>query len=289
MFADVDLIDVDSDLSVPLRQLTWYSLGAAEETMALHPAEPLKPQHRYRIEATPIDFDGDGAERVPFVTSFETSSMLLEPLVLSGQIELSLRGADVDVMDCGPCGASCVSTGKRRALVADVQLPAPSGGQGLYRAVVHFTDHTPVRPSTRDPGGVESPDIDHDVDISHFLKLDAGEALTLEQEVFDESAAYAGCFTFVVWDPAGHVAHTAACLPSLSGADIRALASDDGPLPLAPDEATASEQVEDAAADRADSASSLSCAFGGPTRSTSGGAALLLAAWLVRRRLTRRR
>jgi hypothetical protein len=263
VFADVELIDADTDQVLPLQSISWYSLEGPEETIALHPSGPLEPQHAYRIEAKPIDLSGDGSAAPVFVTGFMTSNTLLEPLVLSGELALSLRGGQVDIIECGPCGYGCSATGKRRALLADVQLPAPRGGQGVYRGALHFSDHTPMRISARDPADYEMIEAEpHDVHVMQFVELEAGEALMLKQEVFEEGFAYAGCFTFVVWDPAGHVAQTSACLPSLSGDDIRELAGHDAPLALSDDGYTASEQVQQATADSRDNPPVLSCAVG---------------------------
>jgi len=105
-----------------------------------------------------------------------------------------------------------VSPGKRPALLAEVRLPAPSGGQGTYRGVLHFSDHTPIRVSASEPRNIERPDAEpHQVHLAQLVELEAREALVLEQMV-EEAFAYAGCFTFVVWDSAGHAAQTSACL-----------------------------------------------------------------------------
>jgi hypothetical protein len=286
-FAEVELFDADTEESVPLRSIAWYSLVASDETLALHPTEPLAPQHSYRVEATPIDLIGDGSQGPVFVTRFTTSSALLEPLVLSGELGLSLRGGDVDLLQYGPCGENIGTGATRRALLVDVQLPAPSGGQGIYRGKLHFSDHSPARVDYRDPAGSVSDGESHDVNITHFLKLEAGEALTLQQEFFEESSAYAGCFTFVVWDPAGHVAETSTCLPSLSADDIRDLATDDAPLPLSSDEDIATQQVRQEAADRREQA--LGCAFGASPTTTSPAWIALLLSFLARSRSRQRR
>jgi hypothetical protein len=184
-------------------------------------------------------------------------------------------------------------TGQRRALLADVQLPMPSGGQGMYRGTLHFTDHTPARLGTRYVGDYELLDgEDPGIHMTQPVKLEPGEALTLEQEVFEEPTAYAACFTFIVWDPAGHVAQTSACLPSLSPEDIRALAHDDGTLPVATDEDVAAEQVQEAAANsraRRDDPPFISCALDGnrPTP-TPAWPTLLLCSFLVTTVLVRR-
>ena len=247
--------------------------------MALHPSVPLEPQHRYRVEAKPVDLSADGSAGEAFVTSFTTSSALLEPLALTGELSLSLRGTEVDIVECGPCGNDCSATGKRRALLADVQVPAPSGGQGVYRGVLHFSDHVPTRVSARDPSEYEAFDQPHDVHLMQFVAIKAGEVLTLRQEVYEEGLAYAGCFTFVVWDPAGHVAQTSTCLPSLSADDIRVLARDDGPVLLSTDEDIASDQVRAAEAGNRD----VGCNVGA-SRATIAPAwlALVLTALLAR-------
>jgi hypothetical protein len=283
-FADVELIDADTDEAVPLRSISWYSLEGPEATMALHPSEPLEPQHSYRVEAKPLDLSGDGAEGAVFVTNFMTSDALLEPLVLSGTLGLSLRGGQVDILECTGCGGGCWASGKRRALLADVQLPAPSGGQGVYRGLLHFSDRTPTRISASDPGAFETPDADpHDVHLVQLVKIEAGEAQTLQQEVIEEDFAYAGCFTLVVWDPAGHVAQTSACLPSLSADDIQALASDDASVPLSMDEGIPSEQVPQTSADSRESAAVSSCAVGAnPASTLPAWLMLLLTSFLVR-------
>lgn len=216
-FAAVDLIDVSSGEASPLTSVSWFSLGGPEETMAVHPVEPLAPQHDYRIEATLR-----GGSAAALVSSFSTSDALLEPLVLTGTISLSLRSGQVDVVECGPCGGECKVAGKQPALLADVQLPVPKGGQGVYLGALHFTDDEPAHISARDPSSTDGQP--HEVMVTQFVKLEADEAQTLHQEIFVEDASYAGCFTFAVWDPAGNVAHASGCLPSMSPDEIRARA-----------------------------------------------------------------
>jgi hypothetical protein len=222
----------------------------------------------------------------PVVATFVTSDLLLEPLELSGEIELSLRSAEVDALDYAACGGP-VATGKRRALVADVRLPAPSGGQGAYRSVLYFSDDTPVRISATSPSADElGSRAAHEIHLSEYMVIEAGEALTVTQEIFPEDFDYAGCFTLSVWDPAGHSVQTSACLPTLSAEQIQVLTGSDESVALASDPAIASAQVEEAVASaRADR--DLGCALGasGPSRArtTPAWLALLLAAGLVRR------
>jgi hypothetical protein len=261
-FAEIELIDADSGMPVPLEGLSWYSLGNDEDTMALHPLEPLAPLHRYRVEVDPYDSEVGGTDGGIFISSFETSDVLLEPLTLSGELGFSLRGEEVDIVQCGPCGNSCNPIGKRSALMVDVQLPAPSGGQGVYRGVLHFTDHTPARLSARSPGDYEYDEDElHNVRLTQWVAPDANQAITLQQEVPVEESAYAPCFTYVVYDPAGHIAQTSACLPILSQADIQALASDQSPVPVAADDDVAIEQVQQEVADRRDNPPFISCAL----------------------------
>ena len=291
IFANIELLDAASGEPVPLQPISWFSHVGTEETLALHPLAPLAPQHGYRVEATPIDPSSGEAGGPPVVSSFVTSDALLEPLALSGELGLALRGGEVDVVECGACGYDCAATGTRRALLANVQLPAPSGGQGVYRGLLHFSDHTPTRVGVRDPAEYETSAAEpHEVHVMQGVTIEAGEALTLQQEVFEEGFAYAGCFTFVVWDPAGHVAQTSACLPSLTPDEVRALADGEEPLELATDEEEATAQIQlAAAADRGDRAVGVGCALGasGPTNPPAWLALLLSSALL--RRFSRRR
>jgi hypothetical protein len=122
-----------------------------------------------------------------------------------------------------------------------------------------------------------------------WVNIAAGEALTLEQEVFEEGFAYAGCFTFVVWDPAGHGAQTSRCLPSLSPDDVRTLAQHDEPLDVAADDAIAAEQVQSAAAEyRAGRPPVFACSFDARASRAPAWLTLLLATFLMRR-VSRRR
>jgi hypothetical protein len=291
-FADVELIDADSDEVVPLTSVAWSSPEGPEMKMVLHPVEPLAPQHAYRIEARPFDENGTPGE--PFVSSFTTSEALLEPFVLSGELGLSLRAAELDIVDCGPCGQDCAVSGKYRALLADVQLPVPSGGQGFYQGVLHFSDHTPLRADPGDPlGDAVSDDEPHEIRVMQGVKLEAGQASTLQQQIFDEDFAYAGCFTFVVWDAAGHGAQSSACLPSLTPDEVRALARGDAPLDVAMDEvadgnAGAEEGPSVAAANR-EERPPVGCSFGVRARSGIAGWLTLLLASLLARRASRRR
>ena len=290
-FADVQLIDVESDARVPLRDVSWASFEGSEATMAVHPVEPLGAQRDYRVEVTPIAPEAGSLDARVFISSFTTSDALLEPLVLSGDIELTLRGGEADILgDCSRCGGECDVVGTRRALLADVRLPAPSGGQGLYRGILHFSDHTPVRVSGSDVTDYDRSAAEpQEIHLTQGVALEPGQALSLEQEVIEEAFAYAGCFTFVVWDPAGHTAQTSACLPSLAPEDIRALSNLESPLELAADEDDATEQVQLAAwGDGHDKPTKVlgGCALG--SNAASGGApagfALVAALLLLRRR-----
>jgi hypothetical protein len=247
-FADVELIDTETDETVPLAAIGWFAPRGTDLTMALHPAEPLEPLRAYRAEARLRDGFGNSA-RAPVVSNFLTSDALLEPLVLSGELGLSLRGAEMDVIDREPCGSSGPVIGKRRALFADVLLPAPSGGQGVYSAFLDFSDNTPLR-SSLDPADNAGPDAEyHEIRDLQGVHIEPGQALTVEQEVFEEDFAYAGCFNFTVTDPAGHLVQTSRCLPRLSPDDVRALSHLEAPLPIAADEEVATQEVQRAAAD----------------------------------------
>lgn len=286
-FADVELIDTGTDEAVPLAALAWFSLRGSDLTMAVHPAEPLAPLHAYRAEARLRDGVGNGA---PFVSDFTTSDALLEPLVLSGELGLSLRGAEVDVVD-SVCGGAGPVVGKRRALFADVQLPAPSGGQGVYVGFLDFSDNAPLRLDTGDPSDNDEPEAaSHNLRDVKVVNIEPGQALTLGQEVFEEDFAYAGCFNFGVRDPAGHVVQTSRCLPSLSPDEVRALAHLEAPLSIAADEDVAIEQVQRAVADYREAQGPVfGCSFGADaTARTPAWLSLLLAAWLARR-IPRRR
>jgi hypothetical protein len=288
LFADVRLIDAGSDEVVPLTSVPWSSREGVEQAVALHPVEPLGPQRTYRVEARPFDASDTPGETV--ASTFVTSEALLDPIVLSGEIEVSLRGADVDVVACGPCASDCATTGQRRALLADVRLPVASGGQGVYRATLHFSDHTPARIDETDPVNDEEDDEPHDIRTAQGVDLEPGEAVTVQQEIFEESGPYAACFTFAVWDPAGHVAQASHCLPSLSPDDIRALSGREEPLDVAADEDGAVEDVQSAVADsRVERSPVVACSFHASAPSgTPAWLALLLSPILVRR-ITRRR
>lgn len=288
-FADVQLIDVESDALVPLRDVSWASLEGSEATMAVHPVEPLAAQREYRVEVTPIAPEAGSLDARVFITSFTTSDALLEPLVLSGDIELTLRGGEADVLgDCSRCGGECDVLGKRPALLANVRLPVPSGGQGVYRGILHFSDHTPVRVSTSDVTDYDRSAAEpHEIHLTQGVALEPGQTLVLEQEVFEETSAYAGCFTFMVWDPAGHTAQASGCLPSLAPEDIRALSGLETPLELAADEDDEAEQVQVAAwGDGRDKRSTVlgGCALGTNAPSGSPGWIALLASLVLLRR-----
>jgi len=288
-FADVQLIDVGSDALVPIRDVSWYSFGSSEVTMAVHPLEPLASQRDYRVEVTPLAPEAGTIDARIFTSSFTTSDALLEPLVLSGEIELSLRAGEADVLgDCSRCGGECAPVGKRPALLADVRLPAPSGGQGVYRGILHFSDHTPVRVNSRDVTDYERSEAEpHEIHLTQGVALEPGQTLSLEQEVVEEAFAYAGCFTFMVWDPAGHTAQTSACLPSLAPEDIRALSELETPLELAADDDEADEQIQVATSGARDERSTAlgGCALGtNPASGAPSGLALLAALLLLRRR-----
>jgi hypothetical protein len=288
-FAEVELIDIESDAVVPVREISWLSFDGAQATMAIHPVEPLLPLHAYRVEATPITLEAESLESPVYISSFTTSEALLEPIVLSGGIELSLRAGQADVFgDCSRCGGACDVVGQRPALLADVRLPAPSGGQGVYRGILHFSDHTPIRVSGPDVTDYERSLGDpHEIHLTQSLALEAGQTLSLTQEVIEEPFAYAGCFTFVVWDPAGHREQTTACLPSLAPEDIRALRELDAPLELDADEDEAAAQVQDAAWGGQGKPTRVlgGCALGATTeRGAPAVIALLTALVLLRRR-----
>ena len=172
-----------------------------------------------------------------------------------------------------------------------MQLPVPSGGQGVYHAVMHFTDDTPVRTNIDDapePEGWEN-EAGHRVQNMNYAHVRAGEALTLSQPIFAQDFVYAGCFNFAVWDPAGNLTQTSACLPSLTPED-----HGDEATELSADEGIAAEQIV-AAVERANrpdrNGPVWSCALGtSPERSVPAWLTLLPAMLLGRRlsRATRR-
>src|SRR5262245_40865382 len=145
--------------------------------MAWHPVVPLTPNHDYRIEARLVDpSDGTSSGAAAVVSNFSTSDALLEPIVLKGPLGWSLRGGQQDVFGCGPCGSGCKVTGQRRALFADVHVPAPSGGQGIYRGVLHFSDDEPAQVNPGDPSSTTG--APRTIQVPQFVKVEAGEELT---------------------------------------------------------------------------------------------------------------
>jgi hypothetical protein len=266
-FSGVALIDVGTGERRSLLGSPWSGGTARGLTLAYYPSNPLEPQHQYRLEATHIDLPNgpDETREEVEVSTFTTSDAVLEPLVLSDELELSLRSKtvvsaavnDCPVSDVGGDYDGCFTppmiTG--RALVADVKLPAPSGGQGIYNGVLHFSDRTPPRVSANDPRQVEMMDDEpHRIHRTWYLNLTTDQTLTLPQELGDERFSYAGCFTFVVWDPGMHVTQTSTCLPSLSPDDIQALAAGDTLLPLSTDPDVAFHQLHQALGDDRDAA-----------------------------------
>jgi hypothetical protein len=293
-FAEVELIDVDSGQPVPLRELGWYSPLVGEDTMVVHPVESLAPLHRYRIEADAYDSEVGGTDGGIFVSTFETSDVLLEPLTLAGDLEFSLRGAEVDTVECGICGGTCNPVGKRPALMTDVQLPVPSGGQGVYQVILHLTGDTPAHLSDRYPGAYEQDEPGlHDVQVMHWVEGASG-AITVQQELPLWDVAYAPCFTYVVYDPAGHVAQASACLPILSQADIEALASDKSSVLLDADNDVATEQIQKEISDRRDRRANgplITCALDSsrqPARGRPAGSTLLLSSFVLTAAIFRR-
>jgi hypothetical protein len=162
----------------------------------------------------------------------------------------------------------------------------------MYRGVLHFTDHTPARISTRDPGDYErEEDGSHDVQVMQWVEPEPGAVMTLEQEVFVEEAAYAPCFTYVVYGPSGHVAQTSACLPVLSPEEIQALANNESP---AAEDDVAAEQDQQPSADtrdRRDNPPFVGCAIdpSSPIRAPArpAGSTLLVAACVASAALRR--
>jgi hypothetical protein len=262
--------------------------------MAVHPVEPLAPLHRYRVEVNAHEGEG-GTDSGIFASSFETSDVLLDPVRLAGDLRFSLRGAEVDTLECGLCSGTCTPVGKRPALMVDVQLPVPSGGQGVYQGILHLTGDTPADLSDSYPGAYEAgnnPGL-HDVQVVHRVG-GAGDAVIVQQELPLWDVSYAACFTYVVYDPAGNAAEASACLPVLSPADIEALASDDSSVLLDADNEVATEQVQTELSDRRDGRANgplFSCALDSsprPARGWPAGSALLLSSFVVMSAMLRR-
>jgi hypothetical protein len=260
--------------------------------MAFRPTEPLAARRQYRVEAIPFD-ELNGGFGAPVSSSFITSDAFLEPLVLSGEFVFTLRPGEIDrveIVDHDSCGGGRQRVvGKIRLLYVDVQLPVPSGGQGTYHAVMHLTDDAPVRTNIDDapePEGWEE-GTGHRIQSMYYAHVAPGEGLTLSQPLFADDFAYAACFNFAVWDPAGNLTQTSACLPNITPDEIIALTQGDEPTELSADESIASEQIA-AAVERANSpdrnAPVWSCALGtSPQRSLPAWLALLPAVLLGRR------
>lgn len=294
----ITLIDADTGEASPVLVIAWSSALPAEDLLAFHPVAPLAPQHRYRIEATHRDSPAapDEQDEEIDVSAFTTSDALLEPLVLAGELQLSLRGTAVYSPAINTCPITAANGAAsdcyippefvRRALVVDVTLPAASGGQGLYRGMLYFSDGAPTSLSDTDPAHYQ---INY-ADPNNFQGGLAanpvpGETLTLPRELDDEGFAYAPCFEFVVWDPAGHVAQASTCLPSLSPDDMQALASKEEVLSLSPDPQVASDELRRALGHEPGAAPSPSCSIARrPATRTPVWPMLLLTSLGLRRR-----
>jgi len=303
----VTLTDVETGRVVPGRSIHWSS---EEATAAWYPDEPLLPGRTYHVEVIPASTGGipiDGS--TPISASFVTSSALLEPLAFSGDIQVTVNAYDATVQECEypPCGpaSNCVDVGTRRALRARLDLPAVVGGQpdaGQYRALLYFNDEkTPDVTQPNLEGVVETESFR--IAMAEALLPTAGQTVQLDQELFEEDFDYTPCFTYVVWDPAGHKIQTSHCLPVLTQAQY-ADATDAPALAQVPsgtldDTATASASSASASDDAllsgaernpidAQSAGS-GCTFGS-TPTTPGAVFVALAALLggLARRRSRR-
>ena len=288
-FADVALIDAATEAAVPLEPTRWFALRGLDVLMALHPVDALAPLHPYRAEVrVGVGYGGDAA-LPPVVSRFTTSGMLLDPLVLNGELGLALRAAPVDLVERDGCGRPSRIIGQRRALFADVQLPVPSGGHGVYVGFLYFSS----QPPQQNVADLAQDDVlEFDSGLIYDMQgtnIQAGQALTLAQEVLDADYAYAGCFTLEVRDPSGHVARVSRCLPSLSPDDVRALSHLDSPLDLSSDETVAAARVQQAAdAHRDDAAPEFGCTFD-PSAATRPAAWLTLCVGTLLAALARRR
>ena len=290
-FADVALIDADTEQAVPLAEARWFALRGSDVVMALHPVDALAPLHAYRAEARLRVGLGSSTESAaaPVVSGFTTSDVLLDPLALNGEIGFSLRGAEVDVLDDNTCGPGRV-IGQRPALFADVQLPAPSGAQGVFVAVLYFSDDAPLRINPYDSTDYDRAELEaHQVYDMQVVNIQAGQALTLEQEVLGRDFAYAGCFTLVVTDPSGQAAQASRCLPSLTPGDVRALSNLEAPLPVSTDEMAANEEIQRAAAEHREAgAPEFGCALDPSATTRTPAWCLLLLGALAAARASRR-
>ena len=154
--------------------------------------------------------------------------------------------------------------------------------EGAYRARLYFTDDIPMSPTEPYVDGERSGGDVHEIRTAQYLEVSVGESMTLEQEVFEENFDYAPCFTWVVWDPAGHKAQAAKCLPVMSPSDVRTLAS------LSPDPLST-----DVGRSESPAASAAGCSVVARRRSTSDPSPLgfvgLLLGLSLRRRSGRHR
>lgn len=243
---DVQLIDVETGLTQPLRAIEWY---AEQPSAAWYPEQALLPNHTYRLLA---QVDDGQSPPGPVSSTFTTGDARLESLSLEGDIEVSLEGYDELVHECqsfNSCGPSdCVPVGTRRALRARLTLPAARGGQtvdGRYGSRLYLTDATPPLLTEPNVEGRPHQEDQHEIFGAGYLELSAGQHLQRELSLPQESFAYAPCFTWVVWDPAGNKQELSKCLPALSPADYLTLSGAsaatpaDAPLTVEPPSAAA--------------------------------------------------
>lgn len=284
----VTLTDVETGSVIAGRSVGWFSEAA---TAAWSPDEPLLPGRSYQVEVVPADYRGTPIEgATPIRSSFVTSSALLEPLTFSGDIQVSVEVYDEVVRECDvhPCTSvesNCVDVGTRRDLRARLELPAAVGGQtdaGQYRATFYFNDEKPYNLEDR------AANDELRFGVQGLVQPTAGQTVLRDQYLFREDFDYAPCFTYVVWDLAGHQIQTSRCLPVLTQAEYAAATADDAPAPeqspstALDDAVTASDDALPSGAERnpiETQSAGVGCAFGSsPT--TPGGVLVAVAALL---------
>jgi hypothetical protein len=180
--------------------INFYPIGATGSV-----AVPLEPNTTYTVtaeleEAYPRPDDATGETSIEF--SFTTGDELLPPIAFAGPLTASISEGERPVTQCSDAG-TCEQVGTEAVLIAQVQLPAVSGGfdRAAVDGVVIMRDAKP--PEFKTYGGLDGT-ATYNVMAAASVSYQPSDPPEIELVMPPYSEPYVPCFGLNLWDAAGH-------------------------------------------------------------------------------------